>query len=45
MLVVTWAVACAMMSSFTLLPVVKVEDVSLMYVAHLRRQFQILTRL
>jgi phosphatidylinositol glycan class N len=30
-LVATWVVACAVMSTFTLLPVVKSEDVSLMY--------------
>jgi phosphatidylinositol glycan class N len=31
-LAATWAVSCIMMSLFTLLPVVKVESISLMYV-------------
>jgi GPI ethanolamine phosphate transferase 1 len=29
-LIATWVVFCAMMSAFTFLPVVKIEDVSLM---------------
>jgi len=33
-LVGTWVVACIAMSSFTLLPAMKVEDVNLMYVYH-----------
>jgi hypothetical protein len=34
-LVATWGVACLTMSSFTFLPVVKIEDVTLMYVSNL----------
>jgi phosphatidylinositol glycan class N len=31
-LTATWAVSCATMSTFTLLPAMKVEDIDLMYV-------------
>ncbi len=31
-LLATWALCCIAMSAFTLLPVVKVEDITLMYV-------------
>jgi GPI ethanolamine phosphate transferase 1 len=34
-LVATWGLACGVMSSFTLLPAVKVESIGLMYVSHL----------
>jgi hypothetical protein len=34
-LIAIWGVACLAMSAFTFLPVVKIEDVTLMYVSSL----------
>jgi len=37
LLVATWIPACLVMSTFTLLPAIKVEDVTLMYVYRIRQ--------
>jgi hypothetical protein len=37
-LVATWGLACLAMSAFTFLPVVKIEDVTLMLVSNLSLQ-------
>ena len=43
LLIATWAVSCLIMSTFTLLPVVKMEDVNLMFVIRPHYSVQILT--